>query len=454
MFKCSECNSEFKKWAGKCSSCGAFSSFVEVANTVAHQAASTAGFRSSSAIQPATRASTLSEIGQSPVNRTPTGIGELDRVLGGGIVDAEVILFAGAPGAGKSTLCLSLADKYANMGKAVLYSSGEESKGQIALRAERMGVKSELIRITNETSLEVLLGHIDSESPELVIVDSLQTLATAELPGSVGSISQSKEAANRLTRLAKERNISMLLISQVVKSGEFAGSEGILHIVDCGLMLESDPESPLKFLRALKNRFGALEEVGVFQHTEKGLEEVSDPGSIFLDSGEGTDVQGASCGFVSEGIRQIPVEIQALAIPSKMANPRKQFSGVNFNRGQIICAILDKHCKTRTGESDVFISTVAGMKVNDPHADLSIAASLLSSMNSKTVSKEIAFVGELSLTGSVRGTYMIESKVREAERLGFSTIVIPSVAKKKITGRYSIKIVGISKVSELYQFLR
>lgn len=453
IYKCSSCNAEFKRWAGKCGQCGSFSTLEETLDATVAQANSTAGLKSSGPIKPSTAASTINEIGQSPISRTATGIGEFDRVLGGGIVDAEVILFAGAPGSGKSTLCLRLADQYARMGKNVLYSSGEESKGQIALRASRMSIDNDLIKIANESSLEVLLGHIDEVQPELVIVDSLQTLASSEIPGSVGSISQSKEAANRLTRLAKDRGISMILINQILKSGDFAGSEGVLHIVDCGLMLESDSESPLKFLRALKNRFGALEEVGVFQHSETGLEEVSDPGAIFLDTGEGDKVQGASCGFVSEGIRQIPVEIQALAVTSKLTNPRKQFSGVNFNRSQIICAILDKHCKTKTGDNDVFISTVAGMKVNDPLADLSIAASLLSSLTDKTVSKNTAFVGELSLTGTVRGTYMIESKIREAERLGFERIVIPTAAKKMLKGRYSISIEDISKITELRNFL-
>lgn len=449
-YKCSNCGADFGRWLGKCPQCNEFGTITEVTSQVA---STQAGLKNGGAMRPASPASTLSEIGQTPVHRTKTGIGELDRVLGGGIVDSEVILFAGAPGSGKSTLSLRLADNYAKMGHKVLYSSGEESKGQIALRATRMGVTSELIKVTNETSLEVLLGHIEEEEPKLLIVDSLQTLASSEIPGSVGSISQSKEAANVLTRIAKTKGIAMILVNQILKSGDFAGSEGVLHIVDCGLMLESDSESPLKFLRALKNRFGALEEVGVFQHSETGLEEVTDPGSIFIDTGEGDHVQGASCGFISEGIRQIPVEVQALAVVSKLTNPRKQFNGVNFNRGQIICAILDKHCKTKTADNDVFVSTVAGVKVNDPLADLAVAASLLSTLTGKQVSKKTVFTGELSLTGTVRGTYMIESKIREAERLGFERIVIPAAAKSQIRGRYSIKISTIANVKDLSSFI-
>lgn len=451
IFVCSECGAEFTRWFGKCPKCGEFSSINEVEKTSAQSEG--VGLKTSGALKPAKAASSLSEIGTNPIKRTSTAIGELDRVIGGGLVDAQVILFAGAPGSGKSTLSLRVADNLAKRGIPVLYSSGEESKEQIALRASRMGITNENIKITNESSLEVLQGHIDEIQPKFMIVDSLQTLASENITGSVGSISQSKEAAHVLTRIAKARGISMILVSQVVKSGDYAGSESILHIVDTGLMLESDSESPLKFLRAMKNRFGALDEVGCFQHSETGLEEVSDPGEVFLDTGEGDLVQGAACGFMSEGIRQIPIETQALAVTSTLANPRKQFNGVNFQRGQIVCAILDKHCNAKTAIHDVFVSTVAGVRVNDPLADLSMAVAILSSVREKRVPKKTVFVGEMSLTGFVRGSHMIETKVKEAERLGFETIVIPKNAKARLTGRYSIKIETIAHIKELQNFL-
>lgn len=232
-----------------------------------------------------------------------------------------------------------------------------------------------------------------------------------------------------------------------------AGSNQIVHIVDCVLVLESDSDSLLKFLRAKKNRFGALDEVGVFTHGENGLEEVLDPGNIFLDTGEGDKVQGAAIGFMAEGVRQIPIEIQALAVTSSLANPRKQFNGIIPNRGQIVCAILDKYCKTDTFANDVFISTVAGVRVSDPLSDLATAAALLSTLNGKEVSKKTAFVGELSLTGVVRGSYMMESKVREAQRLGFERIVIPESARKNVKGRYDIRIETINNVKDLSKFL-
>lgn len=455
-YECSNCGKTVTRWFGKCPKCNEWGSLVEV--TVAKGAVATtqqAGLKSAEAQAPVKRALTVSQLSKNPIVRTPTGIGELDRVLGGGFVDAEVVLFAGQPGAGKSTLSLSIANAFAEMGKTVLYSSGEESEQQIGLRAKRMSVDNENIKITNETNLETLLGHLEEEKPDFLIVDSLQTLASTQISGSIGSIAQSKEAAHTLTRYAKNNNVSMVLINQIVKSGEFAGSEAIQHIVDAAIILDSDSDTPLKFLRATKNRFGDTNEVGVFQHSEYGLEEVSDPGGIFLDVDDSEAQEGASCSFISEGVRQIPVEIQALATTSSLANPRKQFNGVNFQRAQIVCAILDKHCKTKTFDNDVFVSTVSGIKVNDPLADLSIAASLISSLKSIEITKGIAFVGELSLTGHVRGTFMVENKIREAERLGFEKIIVPYTAFKGLAKKKrKIQVLAISNVKELPNFLK
>lgn len=451
-YECSTCGHKALRYFGKCASCGNFSTAVEVENTTVSEKRERAGLKSSSAVRPTQKAQTISALNKTPIKRTPTGISEFDRVLGGGFVDAEVVLFAGQPGAGKSTASLAVANCFALMGKKVLYSSGEESEQQIGLRASRMGVNSDNILIINETNLEVLLGHIEEETPDFIVVDSLQTLASSEIPGSAGSIQQSKEAAHTLTRLAKKQGITMLLISQVIKSGDFSGSEAIQHIVDCALMLESDNDTPLKFLRATKNRFGDTTEVGVFQHTERGLEEVTDPSGIFLEDND-EPMMGASCSFISEGVRQIPVEIQALVAKSTLPTPRKQFNGIQFQRGQIVCAILDKFCAAKLYEHDAFISTVSGIKVFDPQADLSIAASLLSSGKDKPISNDTVFIGELSLTGHVRGSFMIDSKLKEAERLGFTTAVIPAVAKHSYKPRNGMKIITIKNVKELLRLL-
>jgi DNA repair protein RadA/Sms len=415
----------------------------EVSNT-----ARKAGLKSAGAVTPVRKAVTISQLKNNPISRTPTGISEFDRVVGGGLVDAEVILFAAFPGSGKSTLSLDIANQYAISGKTVLYSSGEESEQQIGLRAKRMKVTSDNIHIVSETNLETLLGHINELNPELVIVDSLQTIASSEIPGSIGSLQQSKEAAHTLTRIAKQQNITMILISQVIKNGDFSGSESIQHIVDCALMLESDKNTPLKFLRASKNRFGDTNEVGVFQHSETKLEEIIDPSGIFTENSDET-VIGSSCSFISEGVRQIPVEIQALVTPSTLPQPRKQFNGVNHQRAQIVCAILDKFCRAKLYENDVFVSTVSGVKVIDPQADLSIAASILSSSRDSSIPSTSAFIGELSLTGQVRGAFMIENKVAEAVRLGFTKIIIPKSAKVNDSKFKNIEIVRISTVKDL-----
>jgi DNA repair protein RadA/Sms len=440
---------------GKCLACGEYGTLEEKNISGGAERAKNAGLRTSSSIVPNKAAKTISELKASPIKRIATGISEFDRVIGGGIVDGEVILFAGAPGAGKSSLSLSISNCLASKGMKILYSSGEESDSQIALRAKRMRVDNDNIRITNETNLETLIGHIESEKPDVLIVDSLQTIASTEIPGSIGSISQSREAAHSLTRIAKRDSIIMILINQIIKSGEFAGSEAVQHIVDCSIILESDNDTPFKVLRANKNRFGDTSEAGIFQHTELGLTEVSDPSGILIDAAEINErVIGASCSFISEGIRQLPVEIQALVNKSTLPNPRKQFSGINFNRGQIVCAILDKYCGVRLYEHDVFISTISGVKVNDPQSDLSIAASLLSSAKDKHLVERTLFVGEITLTGQVRGNFMIDSKIREAERLNFDRIVISKTSLKAIKQKHTVPVEAISSVKELTKFLR
>lgn len=452
MYKCAGCGHVHRKEPITCSKCGEFGPFNEFSEGASN--ASSAGLKSAGAAAPSSRAMTISELNNKPFARTETGIGELDRVLGGGFVGSSVVLLGGLPGAGKSTLCLAIAAKFAEMGKRVLYASGEESEQQIGLRAKRMNVNNENIRITNEVNLEVIQGHIETEEPDFMIIDSLQTLASSEISGSVGSISQSKEAAHVLTRIAKTKGITTLLINQVLKDGEMAGSQQVTHLVDAVLMLDSDKDSPLKFLRSAKNRFGDISEVGVFQHSEIGLEEVSDPGGILLDDEADGPLTGTACGFIAEGIRQLPIEVQALVVESNLPNARKQFNGVNFMRGQIICGVLDKFCRTKLYDYDVYVSTMSGVKVSDPLSDLSTAAAILSSKNDKPIRDRTAFVGELALTGQIRGSYMIENKIKEAARLGFDQIVIPKPALKNLhKTNFGIKILTISNIKELPKFL-
>lgn len=452
VYVCNSCQHEMGHWVGNCPSCKQFNSLqkTELADR------EVAGLKNSGPIRPTKPALSLSEVKATRLERFATGIDELDRVLGGGFVDGEVILFAGEPGSGKSTLSLEVANRYAKAGKTVLYSSGEESREQIGLRANRMSVTSDLIKVINETNLEKLLGYIESENPDLVIVDSLQTLASDAIVGSIGSVSQGKEAAHTLTLTAKRDGIAMIFIGQVVKTGEFAGSESVQHIVDCALRLESDRESPFKFLRTTKNRFGDLNEVGVFQHTETGLEEVPDPSGVFMEANHQPDTTGSALSFVSEGIRQIPIEVQALVTQSSLPTPRKQFNGIHHQRGQMICAILDKFAKLQSFQKDVFVSTVAGIRVNDPQSDLATAMAILSSNLDKAVKEKTVFIGELSLTGQVRGGFMIVQKLKEAHRLGFEHAVIPVLSKGRTreVKDIPIKLHFVNNAKELTKFLQ
>lgn len=452
-YRCNKCDNITKSWTGKCFSCGAFKSLEEFVSKESISTSSRSGLKTSGAKKPVSKAAAITELVANPISRLKTGINELDRVLGGGFVEAEVLLLAGTPGAGKSTLSLDIANRYALLGHKVLYASGEESEQQIALRANRMNVTSENIRIVHESNLETLLGHIEEEQPKFVVVDSIQTFASSEVQGSVGSVTQGREVSHTLTRLAKSSGITMLLISQVVKSGDFSGSEAIQHIVDCCMMIESDRESPLKYLRCIKNRFGDTNEVGVFQHTTNGLVEVSDPSGVLLE--DTLKAAGAARTFASEGIRQIPVEVQALVTHSNLTNPRKQFNGVDYQRGQIVCAILEKFCKARLYENDVFVSTVSGVKAKDPQTDLALAAAILSSLNEKPLPDGHAFIGELSLTGAVRGAFMLENKLQEAARLGFTDVVVPQVAMKQLSRKFKgIRVHGIATVSDLQRYCK
>ena len=278
-------------------------------------------------------------------------------------------------------------------------------------------------------------------------MDSLQVLTSENTKGAAGSISQSKEAGHTLTQLAKTQGFIALIINQLVKSNDFAGSESVKHIVDVTLMLDSDRNSPLKVLRSHKNRFGNTYEAGFFQHTDSGVIEVKDPSGIMMDNAG--DVTGSSVGFISEGVRQMPVEIQSLCVHTELPNPRRQFNGVDWQRAQIVCAILEKYLKLKLYTSDVFVSTISGIKVSDPLADLSIAAAVFSSAKSKVSSAKTCYVGELTLTGQVRGNYMLQEKVYEAERLGFDRIVVPSSAKSMVLRSGGIAIDYISTVQDL-----
>lgn len=461
MYKlCNECQNKVSIRAFKCTKCGSYD--LEEKEDLSVDSAPTAS-RGKGGISPGVKTRVIKPstkvqgLKTSPrqLERFATGISELDRVLGGGMVNSEVVLLAASPGAGKSTLCLSVANVFAHAGKKVLYCSGEESVEQIGIRADRIGVDSDNILLVHTSSLEDILGHINEQEPDLFIVDSLQTVASSELSGSIGSIAQSKEAANALNMEAKRRGCRAILVNQVNKSEDFAGSSSIQHVVDAALFIESDRNSPLKTLKAYKNRFGSTEETGLFRHTDKGLEEVPDPSGILTDDSAQTMPKGSAYGVLREGMRTIPVEVQALAITSQFNHPQRKFSGIDFNRGQIIAAILTKFCHSALDTEDIFASTIFGVKVNDPLIDLAVATSILSSSDSSADSrKRTVYVGELTLSGQVRGAYGIDKIVDECDRMGFDRIVVPSSSRTTV-GKKSrnIEVAYISDAKDIRRYI-
>jgi len=429
QFVCTNCGEVYPKWQGQCKKCQEWGTVEETDKPVA-----TAGASSTVAqIKPATaerlsKATTgnfpkrIKDIeSQAVKDRLKTGIGEFDRVLGGGVVSGGVMLLAGAPGAGKSTILGALAQGVAVQGKTVLYISGEENDTQIASRSERIGATSENIYILSESNADKAEEAIYDLRPDLVIVDSIQTLLSSSSDGRIGSPSQVTEVANKFTQLAKQLNIPTLMIGHLTKSDSIAGPRVVEHLVDVVLYLEASPDSPLRLLRGIKNRYGATDEIGTFQHTEEGLEEIADPSGFFTSPHE-DNISGYATSVMVEGLRAIPIEVQALVTPSPLPNPRKLSSGVDHARSLMIQAILEKYAGLKIGDKDVYVSTTAGVTVKDSSIDLAIAAALISSFYNVPPVKNSVYIGELSLTGEVRKARYADRRVKEAERLGFNNV--------------------------------
>lgn len=468
MWECKDCHKKFSKRPYGLCDCGEFESFVEVSSgskSIPSRKGGSGG-KGKSTTQSLSdlsfnKAVSLKNIKPEDFSqRLKTGFNECDRVLGGGFVPGGIVLLAGTPGAGKSTLCLAIAGNVANENRKVVYISGEESINQIALRAQRMGIDNEHIYLSHETQAESIIEYCEEYKPALCIVDSVQTLTVSHVSSSAGSITQSKEVTDMLTMYGKQHSIPMILISQVVKSGDFSGSEAIQHIVDATLKLELDKISPLRFLRAEKNRFGSTDEVGVFQHVDTGLEEITDPTKIAIDDDSVQGSSGTAISMLSEGARFFPVEIQSLAIPSALGNPRKIFNGVNMGKAHGICAIIDKFCKTRLSDQDIYINTVSHVKVDSPTCDLAIAVSLITSLKGMDMPEGYLYVGELSLTGAIRSTSSSVNAGSEAVRLGYKNIIVPYSSKKDIVKKVStytdantVNIVGIKNINDLYRII-
>lgn len=417
-YACSECGWQAPKWVGRCGECQQW-------GTVALLGAPKATLgKTVRATAPAEgrEARPITELSGSSAVHRASGIGELDRVLGGGVVPGAAILFSGEPGVGKSTLLLDVAARIASTGAKVLYASGEESTGQVRMRAERTGALHDTLYLASENDLATVLGHIDAVQPELLIVDSVQTLASDQVEGSAGGPAQVREVASALIREAKARALPVVLVGHVTKDGSVAGPRLLEHLVDVVCHFEGDRQSSLRFLRSLKNRFGPTDEIGCFEMTSTGIAEVPDPSGLFLSRGS-EPVSGTCATVAMEGRRALPVEVQALVAASATPNPRRVTSGVDSARVAMILAVLERRLGVKLHDKDVYVSTVGGVRLIEPAADLAIALAVMSAFVDRPLSHQLAAIGELSLAGEVRPVVGGAQRASEAKRLGYRELI-------------------------------
>ncbi len=414
IFVCQQCGNEYSKWMGKCTACNSWNSLVETAQFTKK----VKGSKKTSSSTHNSETVKLTDIKASQMQRTSTGISELDRSLGGGLVNGQVVLLAGEPGIGKSTVLLQLADNL----KKTLYISGEESSSQVAIRAERLGIKNKNIDFLESTDVDDIIEQLNRvDSLDLIIVDSIQTISTSDLTGLAGSVGQVRECAFRLLKYAKSKNIPLILVGHVTKEGTVAGPAVLAHIVDTVLWFEGDKKSNLRLLRSVKNRFGSTDEVGIFEMGDKGLKSLDNPETLFLDK-ESSIVAGSVVSMLMEGTRSLLVEIQSLVVPTKMAFPRRVAQGIDSKRLEMLLAVLFRRANVPMYDMDVFVNVAGGIKANDPSMDLAICLSVASSFYEKPLPKKFLALGEIGLSGEVRKVAMQEKRLKDAKRLGFSDV--------------------------------
>ncbi len=407
QYVCQQCGYSQVGWAGKCPNCGSWGSLVETLISTGKREKDKG--KSQKKIEPIS----LTAIPSKKTSRLSTKISELDRVLGGGLVPGQVVLIAGEPGIGKSTILLQLADKIGN----TLYVSGEESAGQVKVRADRLGIKNKTLKFLEETNVDMIVDSFNG--PSLVVIDSIQTMTTEDLSGLAGSVGQVRECAFRLLKRAKENNIPLFMVGHVTKEGTVAGPAVLAHIVDTILWFEGDKSLTLRLLRAVKNRFGATDEVGIFEMEDKGLLPLTNAEKIFLTKAR-AEVPGSVVSSILQGTRPLLVEIQSLVVPTKMAFPKRVAQGVDARRLEMLLAVLIRRCGLPLYEYDVFVNVAGGIKVVEPAADLAIILSIASSYFDKPIAKNVMALGEVGLLGEVREVVAEEKRVKEAKRLGFT----------------------------------
>jgi len=438
-YVCSECGASALQWFGACPSCGAAGTLSE---TLTEGRSSRSGRFAAATVA-------LAEVRPKGLERTPTGIGELDRALGGGLVAGQVVLLGGDPGIGKSTLLLQA---LSTAGEGVLYVTGEESVEQVALRARRLGVETGGVRIAAETQLERVLGALESSRPRIAVIDSIQTLWSEALQSAPGSVAQVRECAAQLTRHAKRAGAALFIVGHVTKEGAIAGPRVLEHIVDTVLYFEGDPGSAFRLVRAAKNRFGAVNELGVFAMTEKGLRGVANPSRLFLADHE-KPVPGSCVLATLEGTRPLLVEIQALVDPAHTPNARRLSLGLEASRLAMLLAVLHRHAGIATWEQDVFVNAVGGVRIGEPAADLAVCLAVVSSFTDKPIPSKVLAFGEVGLAGEVRPAARGQERLKEAAKLGFERAIVPkaNLPKARIAG---LETLAVERIDQAVRLLR
>ena len=444
---CQSCGYQAPKWLGRCPGCQEWNTFVEE-RVIEEKVPERDLLRFETEAVP----TPITDIVGEERGRFQIGIGEFDRVLGGGIVFGSVILVGGDPGIGKSTLLLQMMNQLALKGKKVLYISGEESLQQTRMRADRLGISSEGLFVVSETSLEKILQDIQTFRPSTVVIDSIQTIYSSDLPSTPGSISQVREASSRLLYLAKHLAIPIFLIGHVTKEGFIAGPKVLEHMVDTVLYIEGEANHAFRILRAVKNRFGSTNEIGVFEMKGSGLVEVLSPSEFFLS--ERTQPASGSVVMPSiEGSRPILIELQALVVPTNFSVPRRTAEGVDANRVSLLVAVMEKRLGIRLSSHDIFLNITGGIKIEEPGADLGVIASIASSFKDQLIDPEMVVFGEVGLGGEVRGVSQSEVRAKEAARLGFKKCLLPKQNQEKMKGTKGIELIGIKTVQEAIKVL-
>ncbi len=446
LFVCTACDYQSAKWLGKCPSCGAWNSFEEEAPMPEVRANSRA------AKGETVRAVPITDLTLPSYMRSATGMGELDRVLGGGLVQGSVVLLSGEPGIGKSTLLMQVSDTLAAKNR-VLYVSGEESGGQLKLRAERLGVGSDTLYLLTETSVDGIIGECERLKPDVIIVDSIQTVYSDRLNSAPGSITQVRESAMAFIALAKSVGCAVILVGHVNKEGGISGPKILEHMVDAVLYFEGDRRQAYRLVRAIKNRYGSTNEIGVFEMGDKGLSEVPNPSEMMLD-GRPTDSPGNCAACVMEGSRPLIAEVQALVSKTAYPAPRRTCDGFDYNRMCLLLAVLEKRLNLRFSENDVYLNVAGGMRIDEPAADLAVALALLSGITDRLVPERLIAFGELGLSGEVRAISHIDYRVKEAARLGFTQILLPArCVGKSLNIPEGVEVIGVRNLVDVIRVL-